>query len=261
MCLFIAWEHNYTVKKVNDFPIPSQDVTNQTLPGPEYLNYSRPGRVWLVTSRQGTGKWQTFFYNVHLILYLFQGSCPTGTRRAPSTPSRRSTDSTWEQSGSRSSSRSHVTRQSPTKSNLKIHQYTTLCMGQLMKVGKGGIKDYTTDGGPRRVTFTLRSLCIKWKDGGREWTGRFVSKPHAESRGEGGGGRVSWGLKEAGTNSISRNFSYTVELWGSRGESTEAKPSMVCTVMGGPCCLLWRTVPPDLARGLLSCDPNCCCCC
>jgi hypothetical protein len=45
------------------------------------------------------------------------------------------------------------------------------------------------------------------KDGGREWTGRFVNQTHAESRGEGGGGRVSWGLKEAG-NSLSRNFGY-----------------------------------------------------
>ncbi len=38
---------SYTVKKDSDFPIPSQDVTNQTLPGRESLNYSRPGtRVW-----------------------------------------------------------------------------------------------------------------------------------------------------------------------------------------------------------------------
>jgi hypothetical protein len=27
----------YTVKKVNDFPVPSRDVTNQTLPGRESL--------------------------------------------------------------------------------------------------------------------------------------------------------------------------------------------------------------------------------
>ncbi len=27
------------------FPFRSRDVTNQTLPGREYLNYSRPGRV------------------------------------------------------------------------------------------------------------------------------------------------------------------------------------------------------------------------
>jgi hypothetical protein len=55
---------SYTVKKVNYFPVPSRDVTNQTLTGREYLNYSRPGRVWLVTSRLGMGKWQTFFYSV-----------------------------------------------------------------------------------------------------------------------------------------------------------------------------------------------------
>ena len=36
----------YTVKKVTDFPVPSRDVTNQTLPGWEKSNYSRPGRVW-----------------------------------------------------------------------------------------------------------------------------------------------------------------------------------------------------------------------
>ncbi len=39
----------YTVKKVNDFPVPS------------------PGRVWLVTSLLGTGKWQNFFYSVCLL--------------------------------------------------------------------------------------------------------------------------------------------------------------------------------------------------
>ncbi len=34
-------------KKVNDFPpVPSRDVTNQTLVGREYSIYSRPGRVW-----------------------------------------------------------------------------------------------------------------------------------------------------------------------------------------------------------------------
>ncbi len=39
------------------------------------------------------------------------------------------------------------------------------------------------------------------------WTGRFVSQAHAESRGEGGGGRVSWAMEKAG-NSLPRNFSY-----------------------------------------------------
>ncbi len=36
----------YTVKKVNDFPVPSRDITYQTLPGREQFNFSRPGRVW-----------------------------------------------------------------------------------------------------------------------------------------------------------------------------------------------------------------------
>ncbi len=48
---------------VNDFPVPSRDVTNQILPDREKLNCSRPGRVWLVTSRLGTGKSLTFFYS------------------------------------------------------------------------------------------------------------------------------------------------------------------------------------------------------
>ncbi len=45
------------------------------------------------------------------------------------------------------------------------------------------------------------------KDGGREWTGRLVSQAHSESRGEEGGGRVSWAMEVAG-NSLPRNFSY-----------------------------------------------------
>ncbi len=51
-------------KKVCGFPVPSRDVTNQTLPGQEYFNYSRTERVWLVTSRLGTGKSINFFYSV-----------------------------------------------------------------------------------------------------------------------------------------------------------------------------------------------------
>jgi hypothetical protein len=54
-------------KKVIVFPVPSRDVTNQTLPGLELLKYSRPERVWLVTSRLGTGKTITFFYSVYNI--------------------------------------------------------------------------------------------------------------------------------------------------------------------------------------------------
>jgi hypothetical protein len=55
-------------KMVRDIPVPSQDVTNQTLSGRELLNYSRPGRVLLVISRLGTEKSLTFFYSVHLRL-------------------------------------------------------------------------------------------------------------------------------------------------------------------------------------------------
>jgi hypothetical protein len=47
----------YTVKKVSGFPVPSRDVTKQN---PQF-NYSCPGRVWLMTSRLGTGKPLTFF--------------------------------------------------------------------------------------------------------------------------------------------------------------------------------------------------------
>jgi hypothetical protein len=55
---------NNTVKKVSDFPVPSRDVTNRTIPRREYFNlYSRPGRVCLVTSL-GTEKSLTFFYSV-----------------------------------------------------------------------------------------------------------------------------------------------------------------------------------------------------
>ncbi len=48
-------------KKVSDFPVPSRDVTNQTLPGRESFYYSRPGRVWLVTPWLGTVKFLPFF--------------------------------------------------------------------------------------------------------------------------------------------------------------------------------------------------------
>jgi hypothetical protein len=51
----------YNVKKDIVFTVPSRDVTNQTPPGRESLNYSRLGRVWFVTSRLGTGKTVTFF--------------------------------------------------------------------------------------------------------------------------------------------------------------------------------------------------------
>jgi hypothetical protein len=63
----ISMPSSYTVKKVNHFPVPSRDVTDQTLSGREKLNYSRPGRFWSVTSRLGTGKRLTLFYSVHCI--------------------------------------------------------------------------------------------------------------------------------------------------------------------------------------------------
>jgi hypothetical protein len=55
----------YTVKK--RFPVPSQDVINQTLPAEEYFNYSQPGRVWLVPSQLGTGNLLTFFYSIGVV--------------------------------------------------------------------------------------------------------------------------------------------------------------------------------------------------
>jgi hypothetical protein len=55
----------YTVKKIVDFPVPRRDVTNQTLPGWELFNHYQPGRVWLLTSRLGTGKSTNFFYSVY----------------------------------------------------------------------------------------------------------------------------------------------------------------------------------------------------
>ncbi len=48
-------------KKVIVFPVTCLDVTNQTLPGRQLLNYSRTGRVWLVTSQPETGKTLAFF--------------------------------------------------------------------------------------------------------------------------------------------------------------------------------------------------------
>jgi hypothetical protein len=53
----------YTEKEVNNFPIPSRDVTNLTFPGGGD-NLIIPGqkrRFWLVTYQLGTGNSQTFF--------------------------------------------------------------------------------------------------------------------------------------------------------------------------------------------------------
>ncbi len=58
--LFVPVAH--TVKKVENFPVPSRDVTNQTLPGRDKLfNYFRPVIILFVTSRRGTEKSLTFF--------------------------------------------------------------------------------------------------------------------------------------------------------------------------------------------------------
>ncbi len=62
--LFVSFDGfsicSFWVRFVCDFPGPSRDVTNQTLPGMETFNYSQPGSVWLVTFRLGTWKSQTF---------------------------------------------------------------------------------------------------------------------------------------------------------------------------------------------------------
>jgi hypothetical protein len=43
-------------KKVNGgFPVLSRDVTYQTLPGREQLNYSRPGRAFFIVLNQRSG--------------------------------------------------------------------------------------------------------------------------------------------------------------------------------------------------------------
>jgi hypothetical protein len=67
----VSVARQYTVKKVCGFPVPSRDVsvTNQTLPGREYFNYTQPERVRLVTSRLGTGKSINFFYSVQYMLH------------------------------------------------------------------------------------------------------------------------------------------------------------------------------------------------
>jgi hypothetical protein len=49
------------LKKTSDIPVPSRDVTYQTLSGRESFKYYRPGIVWYVTSRLGTGMSLTFF--------------------------------------------------------------------------------------------------------------------------------------------------------------------------------------------------------
>jgi hypothetical protein len=72
------FRHVHCKKKVIIIPVLSRDATNQALPGRELLNYSRPGRVWLMTSRLGTGITITFFYSV--------ASLPTPPRLCPARP-------------------------------------------------------------------------------------------------------------------------------------------------------------------------------
>ncbi len=67
--LSITWLRDYThlhcKKRLAVFPSPAgMSLHDQTLPGREYLNYSRPGRVWSVASLLGTGKPLTFCYSV-----------------------------------------------------------------------------------------------------------------------------------------------------------------------------------------------------
>jgi hypothetical protein len=53
-------------KKLINFPVPSRDVTDQTLPG------QKKGRVWSVTSRLGKMKIDKLFYSVqHMLVYLY----------------------------------------------------------------------------------------------------------------------------------------------------------------------------------------------
>ena len=67
----------YTVKK--RFAVfPTGMSLTKLPPGQELLHYSRPGRVWLVTSRLGTGKSLTFFYSVDVI-WLFLSLCLLGS--------------------------------------------------------------------------------------------------------------------------------------------------------------------------------------
>jgi hypothetical protein len=61
----------YTVERVFVFPVPSWDVTKQTLPGRELLHYSQQERVWLLTSRLGTGKRYPFLQCTMQSRYVF----------------------------------------------------------------------------------------------------------------------------------------------------------------------------------------------
>ncbi len=52
-------------KRLAIFPSSaSMSLTKLSMAGYNLIDYSRPGRVWLVTSRLGTGKSLTYFYSV-----------------------------------------------------------------------------------------------------------------------------------------------------------------------------------------------------
>jgi hypothetical protein len=77
----------YTLtKKITNFPIFSRNVTYQTPPGREKLNYYRPGGFWLVTFRLVTRQPRTFlksvssssifYFEVKLQMHLFRATWP-----------------------------------------------------------------------------------------------------------------------------------------------------------------------------------------
>jgi hypothetical protein len=60
----LAWNNLHCKKRFGIFPSPAgMPLTKLSLAGIQF-NYFRPGRVWLVTSRLGTGKSFTMFYSV-----------------------------------------------------------------------------------------------------------------------------------------------------------------------------------------------------
>jgi hypothetical protein len=64
----LATKRSYAVKKVAIFPSPAWILlTKLSLAG---NNYSLPGRVCFVTSRLGTVKSLTFFYNVTILPFF-----------------------------------------------------------------------------------------------------------------------------------------------------------------------------------------------
>ncbi len=62
-------ESPHCKKRLTNFPSPAGMSLTKLSPGREYFNYFWPERLWLVTSRPGTGKLLTFF-TVHLVLMV-----------------------------------------------------------------------------------------------------------------------------------------------------------------------------------------------